>query len=355
MAGKFLPLLTAAMMVGQTPDVPGQGTFPRSGDRLQEAVRMYTAIDESSPAPAALFKEAAADGDPRAALWMARLRLKGWCGVERDMTLAHSTAAGALDDVKKMAASGDAEAQFILGACYAEGLGVRKNVPEAVKLYEKAAGQGHILAVNNYAVYLAKGDGVEADIGKARILLERARKGGNSSARGNIALYSPPDRKSKMRFAQLAGSKFFQAAGKTRDEAIRTLVANGIITSPDAQVDAKNGGGLEVLFEDDVVTLYFDGEDRLVGIFVPKFNPASGLPRDEIPFGVEWSDNEAAVLSRLGSCSDKAYMPEYGAVACEYTVGNYMFCVLLDHNKGHTMRGWLLRRIWNEDPKAIMK
>ncbi|MCD8070178.1 MAG: hypothetical protein LUE08_02175 [Akkermansiaceae bacterium] len=44
---------------------------------------------------------------------------------------------------QEAAEQGNAEAQYRLGECYAEGEGVEKDVKEAVRWWRKAADQGH--------------------------------------------------------------------------------------------------------------------------------------------------------------------------------------------------------------------
>jgi TPR repeat protein len=52
------------------------------------------------------------------------------------------------------AAQGDAEAQFIMGRYYEEGIGVEKDLNEAKKWYTKAAVQGHFNAKKKMTIYL---------------------------------------------------------------------------------------------------------------------------------------------------------------------------------------------------------
>ena len=54
-----------------------------------------------------------------------------------------------LNGIKKLFEQGHAGAQNNLGYCYENGIGVKKDVKEAVKLYHKAAEQGHTIAQNN--------------------------------------------------------------------------------------------------------------------------------------------------------------------------------------------------------------
>ena len=53
-----------------------------------------------------------------------------------------SAAASEFDDMKALADTGMAEAQYVLGIMYDNGEGVPENDAEAVKWYRKAADQG---------------------------------------------------------------------------------------------------------------------------------------------------------------------------------------------------------------------
>lgn len=57
-------------------------------------------------------------------------------GVEQDEVEA-------LKWIRKAAEQGISEAQYVLGACYQNGIVADKNITEAVKWYRKAAAQGH--------------------------------------------------------------------------------------------------------------------------------------------------------------------------------------------------------------------
>ena len=61
----------------------------------------------------------------------------------------HNSETQISDDTKKIleaAEQGDADAQFLLGACYLSGKGVVKDGVKAIEWYEKAAKQGHAVA-----------------------------------------------------------------------------------------------------------------------------------------------------------------------------------------------------------------
>ena len=83
------------------------------------------------------------------------------------LTLSPAKAAGDWQpwspEVQAKAEKGDAQAQYILGNCYGNGLGVAKDKVEAVKWYRKAADQGLANAQFWLGVYYADGNGVAKD------------------------------------------------------------------------------------------------------------------------------------------------------------------------------------------------
>jgi len=83
------------------------------------------------------------------------------------LTLSPAKAAGDWQpwspEEQAKAEKGDAQAQYILGNCYGNGLGVAKDKVEAVKWYRKAADQGHAKAQFNLGTCYRNGEGVAKD------------------------------------------------------------------------------------------------------------------------------------------------------------------------------------------------
>ncbi|WP_009632867.1 tetratricopeptide repeat protein [Synechocystis sp. PCC 7509] len=81
--------------------------------------------------------------------------------------------------LKPIAERGDAEAQSIVANMYHLGLGLEKDVLEAVKWYKKSAAQGYGIASNNLAGIFAIGDrGIAIDQAKAEKWYQEAREQG---------------------------------------------------------------------------------------------------------------------------------------------------------------------------------
>ncbi|MBI5210387.1 MAG: SUMF1/EgtB/PvdO family nonheme iron enzyme [Elusimicrobia bacterium] len=100
--------------------------------------------------------------------------------------------AGRPEELRRLAAAGDAKAQSALGDIYAEGRGVPKDFKEAVKWYLMADARGDLNAQRKAGRIFAEGRrGVAADGPEALRLLLRAAKKGDVESWGVLAwLYS---------------------------------------------------------------------------------------------------------------------------------------------------------------------
>ena len=82
---------------------------------------------------------------------------------------------------------GDSTAQFTLSQMYQDGIGVQKNVQEAIKYYELASSQQDLRAEYNLGLLYLEGNGVPADYPKALTLLRDAAFKGNDFAQYALA------------------------------------------------------------------------------------------------------------------------------------------------------------------------
>ena len=82
--------------------------------------------------------------------------------------------------LRRLAEDGDAEAQYQLGLrCYLGKGGEKRDLPQAIKWFERAAVQGQLMAMRNLAQILARGEnGLPADPQAAKSWAERASRGG---------------------------------------------------------------------------------------------------------------------------------------------------------------------------------
>ena len=85
-----------------------------------------------------------------------------------------------------LAEQGNAEAQFMLGNLYREGLGVPLSDTKAVTWYWLAADEGHAHAQLSLGIMYATGRGVTQDIVLAHMWFELAAAQGNRDALSNL-------------------------------------------------------------------------------------------------------------------------------------------------------------------------
>lgn len=89
--------------------------------------------------------------------------------------------------LRQAAASGDARAQFEIGAIYTEGQTVEQDLGEAFKWYERAATAGFAPAQYRLGSLYENGRGIAKDLEQARLWYERAAEAGNRMAMHNLA------------------------------------------------------------------------------------------------------------------------------------------------------------------------
>ncbi|KQV42020.1 peptidoglycan-binding protein [Rhizobium sp. Root73] len=86
------------------------------------------------------------------------------------------------------ARKGDPLALFEVGAVYTEGRGIKADLAQAAKWYQRAADAGVTPAEYRLASLYEKGTGVSRDLTKARTLYQQAAEKGNASAMHNLAV-----------------------------------------------------------------------------------------------------------------------------------------------------------------------
>ena len=89
--------------------------------------------------------------------------------------------------MSRAALSGDPDAQFNLGVCYASGLGVSVDLPQAARWYRKAAERGNEKAETNLGyLYFRGGKGVARDYKEAVKWFSRAAEKGVAVAQAHM-------------------------------------------------------------------------------------------------------------------------------------------------------------------------
>jgi localization factor PodJL len=92
--------------------------------------------------------------------------------------------------LRQAALRGEAAAQFEIAARFATGLGVPRDLPEALRWYGRAAAQGMALAQYRLAMFYERGWGTPADPERARAWYARAAEQGNVKSMHNLAVIS---------------------------------------------------------------------------------------------------------------------------------------------------------------------
>jgi len=135
---------------------------------------------------AIVFSAAAARGDARAEIELAKLLLAGK-GVRRDTDRARMLFRRAAAKLARAAASGHSEARYQLAGLYRLGYGVRRNPARALEMIRSAARDGHAAAIYKLAVYNEWGVGIARAPNTARLLYRRAADKGSIKARIMLA------------------------------------------------------------------------------------------------------------------------------------------------------------------------
>lgn len=90
--------------------------------------------------------------------------------------------------LREAAAGGDPKAMFAIGVRYAKGRGMKADMAEAAKWYERGADLGFAPAQYRIGNFTEKGIGVERDLKKAKTWYQLAAAQGNASAMHNLAV-----------------------------------------------------------------------------------------------------------------------------------------------------------------------
>lgn len=88
------------------------------------------------------------------------------------------------------AAKGDPSAEFAVASRFADGVGVKQDLGEAMRWYQRAASRGFAQAQYRVATFYERGLGVTQDNARAKIWYQRAAESGNIKAMHNLAVLS---------------------------------------------------------------------------------------------------------------------------------------------------------------------
>jgi hypothetical protein len=150
--------------------------------KLEESVGWYTgtAGRVDNALAKRLLLAAAADGDPISRMWIARVYSRGRMNFERDEAQARTIAREVIDRIESLAQQRVAEAVFLMGTAYDEGLGKTANIETAVEWYRRAADLAHGLARHNLGNVYFEGRGVDQNDSLAVHWWTMAAEGGDA-------------------------------------------------------------------------------------------------------------------------------------------------------------------------------
>ena len=126
-------------------------------------------------------------------LWLSAI--PGWAGFEEGIqAYKNGDYTTAAREWLSLAQQGEARAQFLLGALYAQGYGVPQDYSAAAQWFRRAAVQGHVGAQYNLGVRYHEGRGVRRDPSQAAEWFRRAAQQGFARAQYNLGvLYANGD------------------------------------------------------------------------------------------------------------------------------------------------------------------
>ena len=137
---------------------------PTASDALlAESIRWYTGENGQVDHVLArdLLEQSVTEGDSLSVMWLARVYMSGRMTFPQDQDKAQKLANSVADEIEALAHVGNAEAMFLLGTAYAEGLGRTQEESAGVRWYRAAAEKGHTLAQHNLGNVYFEGIGVQ--------------------------------------------------------------------------------------------------------------------------------------------------------------------------------------------------
>jgi TPR repeat protein len=156
------------------------------GDKLFRRGFALLHGQESDEAEAVkLLRQSAQKGHALARAQFAACYFHGWA-VEKDEQLARRYARNAQRAVKEAAEAGDADAQYLLGKLFREGLGVEKDPREGLRWTRKAAEQDHRVALWALGWIYESGEGVQRNDREALRWYRKAADNGFGLAMNNV-------------------------------------------------------------------------------------------------------------------------------------------------------------------------
>lgn len=177
--------LRAAALAGllvATHWIAGTARAQEFDPRLKQAIAFYTGtggtVDDARAHD--LLVQALQTPEPITRMWLARVYSRGRMEFERDEAQARVIAGEVIGRVRELAEDGVAEAVFLMGTAYDEGLGVDADAATAVSWYHRAADLDNVLAQHNLGNVYSEGRGVPRSDSHALYWWRRAADQGDA-------------------------------------------------------------------------------------------------------------------------------------------------------------------------------
>jgi S1-C subfamily serine protease len=119
-------------------------------------------------------------------VWLFLFMMLGMAAAQQNNSASDAISSDTITELKAGAEKGDAHIQYLLGGCYAEGIGVTQDDAEAVKWYRKAAEQNDVDAQYSLGWCYHDGHGIAQDYAEAVKWWHKAAEQGNISAQYNL-------------------------------------------------------------------------------------------------------------------------------------------------------------------------
>jgi len=190
LVGAIIALIVIAIVILSNPGKSTQQKMEESNLILEQAIGYYTGItgevnyDKAKP----LFLKAAEVDNPLAKLWLARCYISGRASFEIDSGKAQNIAKPYIGKITDMAEEGNANAQFLLGSSFVDGLGLDISKDRAFYWYNLSADQGYSIAQYYLGIQLLTGRGTEKDPDRGMQLIHTAAEQGLASAVKYVAV-----------------------------------------------------------------------------------------------------------------------------------------------------------------------
>ena len=166
--------------------------------QAQFALANQYSDQKSIKAAVAWYRKAANQGHAEAFLKLGLIYEHGAKGVQADADESSQMYQIAASEMDVFAQQGDADAQAMLAGMYQQGQGVKKNIAQALRWWEKSALQGHMQAQMSLGRLYAQGRDVESDTRLASYWLDLAAAQGSQEA---VTMLAEIDSQNKTKIA----------------------------------------------------------------------------------------------------------------------------------------------------------